>query len=252
MALNSETIVIKRSQINLNPYNIKNHSDEQVKLQKKNIKKIGYLGGIVWNETSGNLIDGHRRTQALDQIHKYDGTPETDYEIKVERVFFDEKTELEQMTYMATANSKADYNLIANYIDVIDPKAVGLSDAEYKAILDLKVDDSIVNVEMPELKTDLIRPVEKPPVTELPTTELTNEEVLQQHEEKPKMTREEVREQKQHCKDVNTEYMDDNDLFIVLSFENFEQKNAFCEALGFDSKPNMVIEGKDILNSFDL
>lgn len=38
----SETITIQRSQINLNPYNPKKHTDEAVKNQLKNIKKVGY------------------------------------------------------------------------------------------------------------------------------------------------------------------------------------------------------------------
>ena len=53
----SETRIIKRSKINLNPINPKRHSDERVKLQKKNLQKVGFLGGIVWNEKSGNLIE---------------------------------------------------------------------------------------------------------------------------------------------------------------------------------------------------
>ena len=43
----SETRVIKRSQINLNPINPKRHSDERIKLKKKNLQKVGFLGGIV-------------------------------------------------------------------------------------------------------------------------------------------------------------------------------------------------------------
>lgn len=43
----SETRIIKRSKINLNPINPKRHSDERVKLQKKNLQKVGFLGGIV-------------------------------------------------------------------------------------------------------------------------------------------------------------------------------------------------------------
>ena len=43
----SETRIIKRSQMNLNPINPKRHSDEKVKLQKKNLQKVGFLGGIV-------------------------------------------------------------------------------------------------------------------------------------------------------------------------------------------------------------
>lgn len=53
---------------------------------KANIKKVGLIGGIQWNETTGNLIDGHKRVMSVDLIQGYDGTPETDYDIKVEAV----------------------------------------------------------------------------------------------------------------------------------------------------------------------
>ena len=57
----SETVVIKRSQINFAPYNPKNHTKEQINEIKKNIKRVAFLGGIVWNVITGNLIDGHKR-----------------------------------------------------------------------------------------------------------------------------------------------------------------------------------------------
>lgn len=50
---------------------------------QKNFKTVGYLGGIVWNQLSSYLVSGHKRVQTLDIINNYDGTPETDYEIKV-------------------------------------------------------------------------------------------------------------------------------------------------------------------------
>ena len=62
----SETRNIKRSEINLNLVNPKRHTEDAVKLQKKNLQKVGFLGGIVWNERTGNLIDGHRRVKAMD------------------------------------------------------------------------------------------------------------------------------------------------------------------------------------------
>ena len=45
----SETRVIKRSQLHGHKMNPKRHADEKVKQQAKNLKKVGYLGGIVWN-----------------------------------------------------------------------------------------------------------------------------------------------------------------------------------------------------------
>ena len=92
----SETITIKRSQINFAPFNPKKHSQEQINQMRKNIKNVGFLGGIIWNEQTSNLVDGHKRTMSLDLIHGYDGTPEKDYDIKVEKISLDLKTEKEQ------------------------------------------------------------------------------------------------------------------------------------------------------------
>lgn len=119
-----------------------------MKLQKKNLQKVGFLGGIVWNEKSGNLIDGHRRIKAMDLYYKYDGTLNTDYDVKVEIVNLDEKTEKEQLTYMAIGNTKPDIDLIANYISDIDYSDVGLDIGELNDIL-------AINMEIPSLDDSL-------------------------------------------------------------------------------------------------
>lgn len=152
----SETRIIKRSQINLNPINPKRHSDDRVKLQKKNLQKVGFLGGIVWNERSGNLIDGHRRIKAMDLHYKYDGTADVDYDVKVEVVALDEKAEKEQVTYMAVGNTKADYDLIAEYIHDIDYSEIGLDDVELKDILSIAETELNISVETVD---DLLAPI---------------------------------------------------------------------------------------------
>lgn len=176
----SETKVIKRSEINLTPYNIKNHSDEQIKLQAKNIRTKGYFGGVLINSVTGNIIDGNRRVQSLDILNKYDGTPKTDYEIKVEVTELDAKAEKEQLAFMALANSKADYNLVAHIIDDIDYKEVGISEAEYEQILDLKeyeADYEESTIGMMATMEDAFAP--KPKATEQPKDEVPQAETPQ-------------------------------------------------------------------------
>lgn len=221
----SETKTIKRSQINLNPCNPKRHTDEQVRLQKKNLRQVGFLGGVVWNEASGNLIDGHRRIKALDQINKYDGTPETDYEIKVEATSLDDAQEKQQLTYMAVGNTKADYNLIAPYIESIDYASAGLSHDEYKQILSLR--DSVQVDNITSWDDDFIQP----PVTTLEVQERTSEEIAQEHAEKPKMTKEQVKAEKQKCTDVAVNRQEEEDLYCIINFRDAEQKRIFCELL---------------------
>lgn len=211
----SETISIQRSQINLNPYNPKNHSDEQVKNQLKNIKKVGYNGGIKWNKTTGNLIDGHRRIKALDLYYKYDGTKEKDYKVKVEAVEFDEKTEKEQMTYEALGNTKADYHLVAEYIQEIDYKDLLLSDDDLTAIL------SLVETETPpviETFDDFITPI----------PEFKKEEnETKSYEEK----KENVKEMKLKIKENAIERQNNENAYLTLSFSTYEAKSIFCELL---------------------
>ena len=108
----SETVIVKRSQINFAVYNPKKHTKDQIDQIKKNFKKVGFLGGIIWNSVTGNLIDGHKRVSALDIINKYDGTPETDYEVKVERIELDLQTEKEQNVFQTRSRTDFDDDLM--------------------------------------------------------------------------------------------------------------------------------------------
>jgi hypothetical protein len=130
----SETVTIKRSQINFAPYNPKKHTKELILKQLKNFKTIGMLGGIVWNEKTGNLVSGHKRTMALDLYYRYDG--KNDYEIKVEKVSLTEKQEKEQNIYMdaKSTNTSQDYKLLADLLPDIDYKLAGLEASEMDLI----------------------------------------------------------------------------------------------------------------------
>ena len=121
----SLTVEILRSQILFAPYNPKNHTKELVKEIKDNIKNVAFLGGIVWNSNTGNLIDGHKRIMALDVIHKYDGTPEKDYTVKVEKIELDPKTEMEQNIFQTRSRTDLDLQIVGTFINEIDPNAAG-------------------------------------------------------------------------------------------------------------------------------
>jgi len=256
MKKGSETKIIKRSQINLNPCNPKVHTDADIKQQKANIKKVGLIGGIQWNETTGNLIDGHKRVMSVDLIQGYDGTPETDYDIKVEAVDFDEKTEKEQLLFMAKSQDPIDYNLVAkNFsIDEIDFKAAGFTeqDTEQIKMLQDDLEASLKNSGMDDFSEDflnepIISVTTPTPMTELPNIEKTSEEIVAEHAAKPKMTKKEVKDQKQHCTDVGKKRKEDIDNFIFIDFESFEQKQIFCDMLHMEAANSMRISGSQIL-----
>ena len=256
MKKGSETKIIKRSQINLNPCNPKVHTDADIKQQKANIKKVGLIGGIQWNETTGNLIDGHKRVMSVDLIQGYDGTPETDYDIKVEAVDFDEKTEKEQLLFMAKSQDPIDYNLVAkNFsIDEIDFKAAGFTEQDTEQIkmlqddLEASLKDSGMDDFSEDFLNEPITSVNTPtPMTELPNIEKSSEEIVAENASKPKMPKEEVKEQKQHCTDVGMKRQEDIDNFIFIDFESLEQKQLFCDMLHMVATSSMRVSGSQVL-----
>ena len=224
---------VRRSQINLNPYNPKNHTEEQIKKQLQNIRKVGYLGGIAWNETTGNLIDGHRRIFALDLYYKYDGT--NDYDVEVEAVEFDEKTEKEQMTYMAIANSKADLSVIATYIDDTDLKGIGVDEATINEILTFKEDNT--EVEIPTF-TDLFDLPDK--------TASIFEESSQEKDEDYEARKQAVKEAKQSQKQEARERSQDLRSYVVLSFDDSDAKADMLQYFGYDPTET-IIKGEEFI-----
>lgn len=230
----SETKVISRSEINLNPINPKRHSETVIQLQKKNLKKVGYLGGIVWNESTGNLIDGHRRVYAMGSYYKYDGSPQTDYDVKVEVVNLDEKTEKEQLTYMAVGNTKADIDLISSYI----------SDIDY---LDIGLDEKSINEILSMAEPDLI------PITEsldfgLPVSDEYTDAKIEVH----KAADEGYESRKEHMKAVKAQNLENSirnqlneEAFITLSFSSFDAKASFCQMIGVPPESKYA-KGEDV------
>jgi hypothetical protein len=228
----SKTQIIKRSRIKLNPLNPKNHTGEAIKLQKKNFQDIGFLGGIVWNKTTGNLIDGHRRVYAMDLIYKYDGTLKTDYDVKVEVVELDDKEEKTQLTYMAVGNTKADYNLIADYIHDIDYKDVGLSEEDYNSIISI-ADSNIENLADIDMST---------------YDDMIDEPI---HKESERETREDIRAKKAKQREIAYERQQNEDAYIVLSFSTYEAKVAFCEMLGYNPEEAKYLKGEDVFSKIN-
>jgi hypothetical protein len=226
----SETRTIKRSQINLNPFNPKRHSDDEISRQLKNFKKVGYLGGIVWNEQTGNLVDGHRRVFAQDIFYKYGQEDGTDYSLKVEVCHFDEKTEKEQLTFMSMANGKPDFQLIAEYIGDIDFANAGLSEAEYKAILDFVPSEADIS----EQTIDLNDLVMNNAVFERPKTQYEQGGLS---EEDRQRRIDEIKAVKHSDSNITEDSQDTN---LIISFQNQEDKQVFLDYFGVFSQEKIV------------
>lgn len=131
----SETVIIKRTEINFAPYNPRKDDERVVNELKKNFKKVGYLGGIQWNPLTGNIIGGHKRVQALDSIYGY---PEkvSDYALKVEKFELSLKEEMSQNIFLNNKRKQGvdDYEKLALILPEIDMDIAGIGEYEVKLI----------------------------------------------------------------------------------------------------------------------
>lgn len=148
-----QQITINRSEINFAHYNPRKISNEARKQLKANLKRIGLLGGIVWNKTTGNLVSGHQRVSVMDDVNKYEDG-HNDYEIRVEVVELDEKTEKEQNIFMNNRSVQGEFDtdmletMLSDIdfsnagLDEFDLQMLGVGDIEETDISDLSWDES--------------------------------------------------------------------------------------------------------------
>lgn len=209
----AKSITIQRSQINFASYNPRRLSDTAKKKLKANLKRIGLAGGIVWNETTGNLVSGHQRLSIIDEIEKYNpDTHENDYPIRVEVLQLSDKEEKEQNIFFnsTTAQGEFDNDLLAALIPEIDYDLAGLDEADINVLIaDVPVFDV---ADYNQAVKDDFRNLEQ----------ITEEERLARKEA--------VKQAKQAAKDNLSEEVT-GDPYITLSFYDYESKLYFMEVL---------------------
>ncbi|GAB1462279.1 ParB N-terminal domain-containing protein [Pedobacter sp.] len=209
----SETVTIKRSEISFAPYNPKKHSQSQIDEIKRNFKRVGFLGGIIWNEQTGNLVDGHKRVQTLDAIHKYDGTADTDYDIKIEKISLDRTAEIEQNIFQTRSRTDLDDELMRSIVPDINFQNAGLD--EY----DLNMYGIDLEPFIPEDDFSVI-----------------NEPIAKSAEQK----KEAVKAVKQEIKEKAEEKVRNMESYITLSFSSYEAKEAFMLRFGYDKNSKFI------------
>ena len=175
----SESVEIARSSIQFANYNPRKITDSALKKLKQNIKRVGMLGGIIWNERTNNLVSGHQRVTVLDQLNGYDGTDEIDF------------------------------------------KSAGLTEQDL-SIIGIDFDMPVLE----EIRTgieDMSSSYNEGKEREKKIAELSRESQIAHN-----------KEVKQQVKDAAQKQAQDMDAYLMLSFDTFEAKSAFCERFGYD------------------
>lgn len=129
---------VHRSEINPAPYNPRAIDPYAFRKLKANLKagKIGLLEPLIWNERTGNLVGGHQRLRALDELNG-----STDYHLDVSCVSLDPVTEQEQNIALNNPDMQGRYavNLLdeilkKNNSDILSINRMGFDEAGLEEI----------------------------------------------------------------------------------------------------------------------
>lgn len=224
--IKSESVELNRSAIHFAGYNPRKLSDESRKTLKRGIKKFGLVGGIVVNKRTGlTVVSGHQRLSVMDELQKF---PDKDYRIRVDVIDVDEKQEKELNILMNNPNAQGswDYDALARLVPDIDYKDAGLTDAD----LNMIGCDFLLQTEEENSLADALEDMMQP-VTERKEAE----KAARQLERAEKVAH--MKDVKQQVKEQAQETAANMDAYLMLSFDTWEAKAAFCERFGYD--PNM-------------
>lgn len=221
--IKSESVELNRSAIHFAGYNPRKLSDESRKTLKRGIKKFGLVGGIVVNKRTGlTVVSGHQRLSVMDELQKF---PDNDYRIRVDVIDVDEKQEKELNILMNNPNAQGswDYDALARLVPDIDYKDAGLTDADLNMIgcdflLQTEEENSLAGA-----LEEMMQPV---------TEQKEAEKAARQLERAEKVAH--MKDVKQQVKEQAQETAANMDAYVMLSFDTFEAKAAFCERFGYD------------------
>ena len=220
----SSTIVeVKRSEIHPADYNPRKIDEQGKRMLKRSMKQFGVVGGIIVNSQTGNtIVGGHQKVAILDEMYKY---PDNDYSLRVEMISVDRKTEKTLNIALNNGNISGqwDYDALARLVPDIDYKDAGLTDADLNMIgCDFLLQTEEENALAGALE-EMMQPV---------TEQKEAEKAAKQMERAEKVAH--MKEVKQQVKDAAQKQAQDMDAYLMLSFDTFEAKAAFCERFGYD------------------
>ena len=221
--IKSESVELNRSSIHFADYNPRKLSEDSRRTLKRGIKKFGLVGGIVVNKRTGlTVVSGHQRLSVMDELQKF---PDNDYKIRVDVIDVDEKQEKELNILLnnPAAQGVWDYDALARLVPDIDYKDAGLTDAD----LNMIGCDFLLQTEEENSLADALDEMMQP-VTE----QKEAEKAAKQLERAEKVAH--MKDVKQQVKEAAQKQAQDMDAYVILSFDTFEAKAAFCERFGYD------------------
>lgn len=251
---NSEYKEVMRSQIHIADYNPRVMDEEGKKCLKRSIKSFGVLGGIVVNKrTGGTVVSGNQKVAVLDGMNKYNAdTKENDYKLVVQVIDVDLKMEKEANIAMNSTRAQGYYD------DEKLKEMLSDSSIDYKSALLTDEDLTLIGIDY-QFKTDgedslandlneLMKPVNEQRAQMKAERQQEQHEAIEQAQATANAQQDADYEQrKQHMKDVKqavanagVEKAMQAEAYVMLSFDNMENKAAFMRKFGLPETDKFV------------
>ena len=215
-------------------------TQEARKNLKANLKRVGLLGGIVWNEVTGNLVSGHQRISVIDEVNKYNPDTRTnDYLIRVEVVHMDEKTEKEQNIFMNNRSVQGDFDsdMLKDMLDGIDYSLAGLNDFDLNMLgigdLDFSINDDIWRKE--DILDDSLSAIDEATKEGKENKDINRSNNFYEDSKENQIVRHnEVQKIKDRISNQNSFEKDNGMLsYVVLSFNSPTERANFMKMFGY-------------------
>lgn len=207
-----ETKSIRRSEILLANYNPRIITSEAKRILKKNLEEKGLMGGVIWNETTNNLVSGHQRISILDKAYKYNAdTKENDYYVNVTVVALTLEEEKEQNIFLNNTHAQGAF------------------------------DEKKLEIVMKEINfTENSGFSKKEQINLFNSTEMLSEEEY-------KKISEQVSKLTDAFKDVSETSAQADSFYIVLVFKNATERNFITDAMDIVLDDDKFYNGNDFI-----
>lgn len=247
-----------RSQINFASYNPRKITQDARKKLKANLKRVGVLGGIVWNETTGNLVSGHQKVSIIDEVNKYNAATNTnDYPIRVEVVQMDLKTEKEQNLFMNNHNVQGEFDtdMVRDMLDGIDLELAGLNEFDLGVLGvggDFHIGSKSEDWSLQDIEDENIRILSEHTKSGEENKDIDRS--VNFYDDTPEnqvIRHNDVQKIKDRIGKQNS-YEKDNGMlsYVVLSFSSPTERANFMDMFGYNFE-DRYINGKDFMNKVE-
>lgn len=216
-----KVVTIDRSQVVPDDYNPRYISEANAERLKKSIKDNGLVGHLVWNKTTGHIVGGHQRLEALDSLMRTD-----DYPLEVLMVELPLKEEVKLNVVLNNTDNQGEFDFSA------------LSELATQFNLDVATDfgfsEEVIDIQFPAIAEIGAVGEEGEPAPE----KVASPEEIARMKELKKEVREKLKADRAETGDYNTEAK--GILTIVFDRESAKKQWMIDHGADADNIPNVM------------